>query len=661
MFFRLPFLLLLGLALPAGAAESPGGMTRLAYNNPGLLTDLGVGLWAWPLPMDYNGDGLIDLVIACTDTPSNGVYLFANTGEVDPDTHLPIFSPARRLGAAGPSPQISYVNGEPRVTTAGKFHPDFKKSALESGVTLGDPAAIHLEKGNIRANQWKFVDYDGDRILDLVVGIDFWGDYGWDDAWDAEGRWKNGPLHGYVYLLRNTGSNEKPAYAAPQKVQTIEGRPVDVFGMPSPSFGDFDGDGDLDLICGEFLDGFTYFENVGTRKEPRYAAGRRLMASGRPVAMDLCMITPTAVDFDADGDLDLVVGDEDGRVALIENTGKIVNDVPQFLPPRYFRQHADRMKFGALAAPVSVDWDGDGREDIIAGNTAGYIGFFRNLGGDPIRWSAPVYLSAGGKVLREQAGPNGSIQGPAEAKWGYTNPSVGDWDGDGLPDILTNGIWGRVLFYRNIGTRTEPRLAAAQPVDVAWPGATPKPSWTWWTPRPGELVTQWRTTPAMIDWNKDGLMDLVMLDQEGYLALYERRRSARGALELLPPQRVFYGEGISSYDGRGRPRNRESGLLRLSELPAGASGRRTFTFYDWDHDGTIDLLVNSDTNVNVLRGLGRDAEGRWRFRDIGPVHSHLLAAHSTTPTIARWPGSTGPTLVIGAEDGFLYTLQPARP
>ena len=38
------------------------------------------------------------------------------------------------------------------------------------------------------------------------------------------------------------------------------------------------------------------------------------------------MITPTAIDWDKDGDLDLIVGDEDGRVAFVENTGKLAHD-----------------------------------------------------------------------------------------------------------------------------------------------------------------------------------------------------------------------------------------------------------------------------------------------------------------------------------------------
>jgi hypothetical protein len=46
------------------------------------------------------------------------------------------------------------------------------------------------------------------------------------------------------------------------------GKPIDLYGAPSPNMEDFDGDGDLDLICGEFLDRLTWFENTGTRKKP---------------------------------------------------------------------------------------------------------------------------------------------------------------------------------------------------------------------------------------------------------------------------------------------------------------------------------------------------------------------------------------------------------
>ena len=86
----------------------------------------------------------------------------------------------------------------------------------------------------------------------------------------------------------------------------------------------FDTDDDLDLLCGEFLDGFTYFENTGSRSQPRYRQGVRVQdAAGHPVRMDLQMIVPVACDWDKDGDADLIVGDEDGRVALVENAGRV--------------------------------------------------------------------------------------------------------------------------------------------------------------------------------------------------------------------------------------------------------------------------------------------------------------------------------------------------
>ena len=62
-------LLALVLAPFLRAAEPAAVLPRLAHNDPGLLVDLGVGLWAWPLPMDYNGDGLMDLVYAGNSPP----------------------------------------------------------------------------------------------------------------------------------------------------------------------------------------------------------------------------------------------------------------------------------------------------------------------------------------------------------------------------------------------------------------------------------------------------------------------------------------------------------------------------------------------------------------------------------------------------------------
>jgi len=384
-------------------------LERIKYNNPGLVVDLGVGLWAWPLPMDYDGDGDYDMVVCCPDKPYNGTYFFENT---EGDAKMPVFKPAVKVGPGHKNIRPSYVNGNVRLLLPGKEITGFRNPQTQFKKTgsIYTSINVHDSKGRIRANQWQYCDCDGDGALDLIVGVGDWEDYGWDNAFDEHGRWTRGPLHGYVYLIRNNGTSEKPDYAKAKKIIT-GGKPVDVYGMPSPNFADFDGDGDLDLICGEFVDSFTWFENIGTRKQPKYAAGRHLMYKGEPLRMDLCMIVPVALDWDKDGDIDLVVGQEDGRVALVENTGRIADRTPRFLPPKFFKQQADNVKFGALVTPYSFDWDGDGDEDLICGNTAGYIGFIENLdGGNPPKWAAPVRLKADGKIIRVMAGPNGSIR-----------------------------------------------------------------------------------------------------------------------------------------------------------------------------------------------------------------------------------------------------------
>lgn len=602
--------------------------------------ELSVGLWGIPLPTDYDGDGRNDLLVSCPDKPYKGIYFFRNIGTGS----APLFDKAVKVFEKAPNNiRVSYFGGEPRVLAKDKEYPGFF-----SGDFTGKPSPVRYEGERIgamikrsRSNMWNYTDWDADGDADILVGIDSWDDYGWDNAYDADGNWTHGPLHGYVYLLEN----EDGTYVNKGKVEA-GGRVIDTFGAPCPCVADFDGDGLQDLICGEFLDGLTWFKNTGSPGKPAFSEGRRLSNRKGEIRFHIEMIVPVPFDFDGDSHMDLVVGDEDGTIYWVRNTGRTWKGMPLFEDPVPFRQKADLVKFGALATPCSFDWDGDGEEDIITGNSAGEIALIRNLGNG--KWDTPTLFTVKGKPFRIMAGENGSIQGPAERKWGYTVLSVADWDGDGRADIIFNSIWGKVQWMKGLrGTR----LSAPKDVTVAWAGETPKVKWNWWSPAEGTLATQWRTTPVAIDWNKDGLCDLISLDQEGWLSYYERRGDGR----LNPGKRIFHGSDGSVYNNRKGITDTTPGPLRLNDLEAGESGRRKICFADWDHDGHPDLIADGPSAV---WWQGEPSEsGRYMLTYKGDLSRTVLEGHTTCPTPVDWDHDGIIDLLLGAEDGHFYLIR----
>ncbi|MGQ8337812.1 FG-GAP repeat domain-containing protein [Sunxiuqinia sp. A32] len=607
---------------------------RVGYNNPDLVVDLGTGLWGAPVPVDFNDDGLMDIIVTCPSTPYKGVYFYENIGTLSD----PLFDVSKKVSdIAYRNIQASYVDNTLHVIRQGKEYLDFATNLYSEPYDIPVDVIPGKDFKKVRSNMWGYVDFDSDGDSDIIVGIDDWGDYGWDNAYDSTGVWMNGPLRGYLYLLENNGSG----YTNKGKINAGS-RPIESYGAPGANMADLDGDGRLDIICGEFLDKITWYKNIGTKSNPKFAEGSYLQDErDDTIRLHLEMIIPVAVDFDKDGHVDLLVGDEDGRIALVKNTGMLKDNKPIFRSPAYLKQKANNLKFGALTTPYSIDWDGDGDEDIISGNSAGNIAFIRNLGGgeDPV-WDKPVLLRSNQDDIRIMAGRNGSIQGPAEEKWGYTTLSVADWDNDGKKDVIVNSIFGKVIWYKNTGDLIN--LEGPYNVKVDWgEKEVSKPEWNWWNPGPGELVTQWRTTPYAIDWNQDGLTDLVMLDHEGYLAFFERFEED-GQLYVHPGKRIFKEVGEDMKDA----------LLRLNDREAGRSGRIKICFTDWDGDGDIDLLANSK-NVEWYENTG-ETDGFVIFKSNGDLLKRKLAGHTTSPATVDWDKDGVPDLLIGAEDGHFY-------
>ncbi len=140
-----------------------------------------------------------------------------------------------------------------------------------------------------------FADIDGDGDLDLVVGE------------------RDGNLNYY----KNTGSATNPIYS----LQSGTDNPLNSFDVgyrSTPSFADIDGDGDLDLVVGELYGNLNYYKNTGSATNPLYSeqSGTANPFNGFIVGISS---TPSFADIDGDGDLDLVVGEYDGTLNYVLN------------------------------------------------------------------------------------------------------------------------------------------------------------------------------------------------------------------------------------------------------------------------------------------------------------------------------------------------------
>ncbi len=130
----------------------------------------------------------------------------------------------------------------------------------------------------------------------------------------------------------------------------------------TPALADVDGDGDLDLFVGEGSGSINFYRNDGTRQHPRFAlvsdeyAG---VSGGRRSA-------PALLDIDGDGDLDLLVANENGDVKLYRNGG--TRTAPDF---RLDQSFVLQGSFNAI--PAVADMDGDGTPELLLGGSGGGV------------------------------------------------------------------------------------------------------------------------------------------------------------------------------------------------------------------------------------------------------------------------------------------------
>ena len=333
------------------------------------------------------------------------------------------------------------------------------------------------------ANTLALADFDGDGDLDL-----FWGDF----------------FEAGILYIPNEGTCERPDLDS-EPVPFPPNDPIATSGYNAPTLGDLDGDGDLDMLVGvlggafnpnrTLIDNFHYLEQTGPNEfEDRTSRFLPNLDVGSESI-------PRFVDWDGDGDLDMLVankleqGGSTSRIYRFENAGSAT--APRFvlrgrLPidgdyhyaPAFGDLNADgeldmilgtwradlqlhwgrdggfvedttfavKLTRGTNAVPALIDIDEDGDLDLFIGEASGELNFYRNTG----TASAPEFT-----LVSDNFG--GIDPGRRSA------PAFADVDGDGLSDLVLGTEASGLRVYRNLGGAELPEFRELGELRVAAP------------------------------------------------------------------------------------------------------------------------------------------------------------------------------------------------
>ena len=230
---------------------------------------------------------------------------------------------------------------------------------------------------------------------------------------------------------------------------------VNVKLFPATYIEDVDNDGLNDLIVApnttELAENYNqiwYYKNEGTNKAPIFRFKKKTLFEDEVIDLGDRAI-PELFDYNTDGLLDLVVSNYgyfnrdsityECKISLYENKGTALNPVFEFITGDY--QNIFSLNLGTSLHPTFGDIDNDGDQDMILGNSEGYLHLFTNTAG---AGNTASFTLTSSRLL--------SNLGDTIDVGQFSAPQLFDYDNDNDLDLIIGRVNGWVSYYENIGT-----------------------------------------------------------------------------------------------------------------------------------------------------------------------------------------------------------------